>query len=141
MPRPFQEDTMKRLALVSLALLSLLITGNTMAASTLGGRLVLDDEGSFFVNGRKIQSEHPGASLVVGGDVAANQPLREALLAVAASHGREMSIPPLAWCTDNAAMIGAAAHAALREGRATLHDPGAGLRVDPTWTFGSPVPR
>ena len=68
---------MKRLALVSLALLSLLITGNTMAASTLGGRLVLDDEGSFFVNGRKIQSEHPGASLVTGrqppGSIIVNQ--------------------------------------------------------------------
>ena len=47
-------------------LLFFTLTGQTMAASTLGGRLVLDDEGAFFVNGRKIQSEHPGASLVTG---------------------------------------------------------------------------
>jgi pimeloyl-ACP methyl ester carboxylesterase len=43
----------------------LLITGNAMAAS-LGGKLELEDEGSFFVNGRSYKSNHPGASLVTG---------------------------------------------------------------------------
>jgi pimeloyl-ACP methyl ester carboxylesterase len=46
--------------------LIILLTGNAMAASTLGGRLVLEDEGSFFVNGRTYKSEHAGASLVTG---------------------------------------------------------------------------
>src|SRR5688572_10903607 len=31
-----------------------------------GGRLVLEDEGSFFVNGQSYRSEHPGASLNTG---------------------------------------------------------------------------
>lgn len=68
--------TLIYLALVT-SLFTSLFTGNTMAASTLGGRLVLEDEGSFFVNGRKIQSEHPGASLVTGrqppGSIIVNQ--------------------------------------------------------------------
>jgi pimeloyl-ACP methyl ester carboxylesterase len=57
--------------------LLLSFTGAAMAATTLGGRLVLEDEGSFFVNGRTIKSEHPGASLVTGrqppGSIIVNQ--------------------------------------------------------------------
>lgn len=81
---------------------------------------------------------HPGATLVVGGGVAANEPLRAALAAVALAHGRALAIPPRAWCTDNAAMIGAAAYAAFRDGRALLTNAAVGLRVDPSWAFGSP---
>src|SRR5215470_4206736 len=33
---------------------------------TLGGPLTLEDEGSFFVNGKVVISQHPGASLVTG---------------------------------------------------------------------------
>src|SRR5580765_1189811 len=36
------------------------------AAGTLGGPLTLEDEGSFFVNGKVVTSQHPGASLVTG---------------------------------------------------------------------------
>jgi N6-L-threonylcarbamoyladenine synthase len=42
--------------------------------------------------------------LAVGGGVAANQALRRALQAMADEEGVELFIPPLALCTDNAAM-------------------------------------
>jgi N6-L-threonylcarbamoyladenine synthase len=80
---------------------------------------------------------HPGTGLVVGGGVAANGPLRAGLAAVAAKHQRLLSIPPVRWCTDNAAMIGAAAHAALKEQRVTLQDPARGLTVSASWPFGA----
>ena len=80
---------------------------------------------------------HPGTGLVVGGGVAANGPLRAGLAAVAAKHQRLLSIPPVRWCTDNAAMIGAAAHAALNEQRVTLQDPARGLTVSASWPFGA----
>jgi N6-L-threonylcarbamoyladenine synthase len=80
---------------------------------------------------------HPGTGLVVGGGVAANGPLRAGLAAVTAKHQRPLSIPPVRWCTDNAAMIGAAAHAALNEQRVTLQDPARGLTVSASWPFGA----
>jgi N6-L-threonylcarbamoyladenine synthase len=50
---------------------------------------------------------HQGRSsrLVVAGGVAANQRVRADLQALAASDGFSFDAPPLAWCTDNAAMI------------------------------------
>jgi N6-L-threonylcarbamoyladenine synthase len=45
-------------------------------------------------------------ALVVAGGVAANQPIRTALEALAARHGLPFVAPPLWLCTDNAAMIG-----------------------------------
>ena len=83
---------------------------------------------------------HPGTGLVVGGGVAANRSLRARLAAVAERHQRGLSIPPARWCTDNAAMIAAAAHAALREQRAALRDPGRGLNVSASWPFGAEAP-
>jgi N6-L-threonylcarbamoyladenine synthase len=80
---------------------------------------------------------HQGTGLVVGGGVAANGPLRAGLAALAAKHQRLLCIPPVRWCTDNAAMIGAAAHAALNEQRVTLQDPGRGLTVNASWPFGA----
>jgi pimeloyl-ACP methyl ester carboxylesterase len=38
----------------------------TAIAATLGGPLTLEDEGSFFVNGKVVTSQYPGASLVTG---------------------------------------------------------------------------
>ena len=38
----------------------------TANAATLGGPLTLEDEGSFFVNGKVVTSNYPGASLVTG---------------------------------------------------------------------------
>jgi N6-L-threonylcarbamoyladenine synthase len=44
-------------------------------------------------------------ALVVAGGVAANQPVRSALAALAGREGRRFSVPPAWLCTDNAAMI------------------------------------
>ena len=49
-------------------------------------------------------------NLVVSGGVACNQKLREELKASAAKLGGNIFIPPKKWCTDNAAMIAAAAY-------------------------------
>ncbi|MEO5598718.1 MAG: tRNA (adenosine(37)-N6)-threonylcarbamoyltransferase complex transferase subunit TsaD [Novosphingobium sp.] len=45
-------------------------------------------------------------ALVVAGGVAANQAIRAALVELARAHGLRFVAPPLALCTDNAAMIG-----------------------------------
>jgi N6-L-threonylcarbamoyladenine synthase len=57
--------------------------------------------------------------IVVGGGVSANRALRERLSAVAGARSPRpfpVLFPPLALCTDNAAMIGAAAHYAYARG-------------------------
>ncbi len=59
--------------------------------------------------------------VVLTGGVAANGPLRTALAAEAIEHGFSLHVPPRELCTDNAAMIAAAATARFRAGaRATL---------------------
>ncbi len=60
------------------------------------------------------------------GGVSANQALRTAAQARFAQLGLPFSIPPLAYCTDNAAMIGAAAYYRWRAQAALGHD----LRAD-----------
>jgi N6-L-threonylcarbamoyladenine synthase len=47
--------------------------------------------------------------LTLAGGVACNTPLREALSAAVLAGGGRLYAPPRRWCTDNAAMIGAAA--------------------------------
>jgi N6-L-threonylcarbamoyladenine synthase len=47
-------------------------------------------------------------SVIVGGGVAANGPLRVALADAALACGAELTVPAPRYCTDNAAMIGAA---------------------------------
>jgi N6-L-threonylcarbamoyladenine synthase len=54
------------------------------------------------------------ATLAVAGGVAANSLLRRRLAEEGAKRGVHVVIPRLAYCTDNAAMIGAAASAAPR---------------------------
>lgn len=55
---------------------------------------------------RAIAAAGPVTALVVAGGVAANRSIRAALEALAAENGLGFVAPPLALCTDNAAMIG-----------------------------------
>jgi N6-L-threonylcarbamoyladenine synthase len=55
---------------------------------------------------RAIAAAGPVSALVVAGGVAANRALRAALEELAAAHDLRFTAPPLALCTDNAAMIG-----------------------------------
>jgi N6-L-threonylcarbamoyladenine synthase len=56
-------------------------------------------------------------ALAVVGGVSANSRLRTLLQERVAEEGIQLSIPPLRFCTDNAAMIAAAGKGALRDGR------------------------
>jgi tRNA N6-adenosine threonylcarbamoyltransferase len=53
-------------------------------------------------------------AVALGGGVAANGPLREAVAALCEERGVRLKLVPLALCTDNAAMIGSAARYASR---------------------------
>ena len=54
---------------------------------------------------RALETAGPCPALVVAGGVAANRTVRAALEAFAARHAMRFTAPPLALCTDNAAMI------------------------------------
>ncbi|WIG58143.1 MAG: N(6)-L-threonylcarbamoyladenine synthase [Ktedonobacterales bacterium] len=60
--------------------------------------------------------------VVLAGGVAANQPLRARLAADLAPLGIALRYPPIAFCTDNAAMIAAAAYFHLRLGERSGFD-------------------
>jgi len=53
-------------------------------------------------------------AVALGGGVAANGPLREAVARLCEEHGVELKLVPIKLCTDNAAMIGSAARFAPR---------------------------
>lgn len=61
-------------------------------------------------------------SVGIAGGVAANRPLREALAAACAGRGWQLVLPPMAYCTDNAAMVAGLGGALFREGRAAPLD-------------------
>jgi len=49
-------------------------------------------------------------NLIVAGGVSANKGLREAFTDECSKNGIDLTIPEIKYCTDNAAMIGAAAY-------------------------------
>ncbi len=53
--------------------------------------------------------DHGVAEVALGGGVAANRALRSTLAERLREDGLTLRVPPPAWCTDNGAMIGAAA--------------------------------
>ena len=76
--------------------------------------------------------ETGATSFCLAGGVAANPALRAALTAAIGDLGVHVSVPALYLCTDNAAMIAAAAHYRyLRGDRLGLDaEPNPGLRLD-----------
>ena len=69
----------------------------------------------------RFKDAHPGLAervIAVAGGVAANRSLRAGLAAAAAAEGFRMVAPPLALCTDNAAMIAWAGIERIAAGRA-----------------------
>src|SRR5262249_46385413 len=62
-------------------------------------------------------SEYGAKQLLLAGGVAANRGLRETLKARCAERGLPMLLPPLDLCTDNAAMIAAAAFLKWEKGQ------------------------
>jgi N6-L-threonylcarbamoyladenine synthase len=61
---------------------------------------------------RRAIDQHQGRSVIVGGGVSANRGLREAL----ATFDLPVFLPPLRYCTDNAAMSAGLAHVHLAQG-------------------------
>lgn len=65
----------------------------------------------------KALKEYDVNHLIVAGGVAANKGLRERLEVLCRENQIDLSIPPIHYCTDNAAMIGAAGYFAYNLGR------------------------
>src|SRR6185436_9310913 len=74
---------------------------------------------------RRTAEQRKPRSLLLTGGVAANRLLRQEAARAAEALGLPLFVPPIALSTDNAAMIGAAAHVAFRQGRR------AGWDLDP----------
>jgi N6-L-threonylcarbamoyladenine synthase len=80
--------------------------------------------------GRAIGAAGPVSALVVAGGVAANKAMRAALDALAGQHRLRFVAPPLALCTDNAAMI---AWAGLERLAAGATGDGLDFAARPRW--------
>ena len=65
----------------------------------------------------KAMKEYNVKNLIVAGGVAANKGLRSKLEKECANNGYNLTVPAIKYCTDNAAMIGAAAYYAYKLGR------------------------
>jgi N6-L-threonylcarbamoyladenine synthase len=72
-------------------------------------------------------AEYGAKQLLLAGGVAANQGLRQQLAARCAAVGLPLIAPPLSLCTDNAAMIAAAAYLKLKRGQFSSLD----FKADP----------
>jgi N6-L-threonylcarbamoyladenine synthase len=80
-------------------------------------------------------------ALVVAGGVAANGRIRQALDQVARAKGLKLVAPPLALCTDNAAMIAWAGIERLRGGPAGAQGDGLDFAARPRWPLDPTAPR
>lgn len=74
----------------------------------------------------------PFPALVVAGGVAANQSVRAALEGLASDHAMHFAAPPLALCTDNAAMIAWAGLERLEADSTFIGDP-LDIKARPRW--------
>ncbi|NJM95761.1 MAG: tRNA (adenosine(37)-N6)-threonylcarbamoyltransferase complex transferase subunit TsaD [Acaryochloridaceae cyanobacterium CSU_5_19] len=72
---------------------------------------------------------HQLSTIAIGGGVAANTALRSHLLTAAAQHDLQVLFPPLALCTDNAAMIACAGAEHLERGHTSSLTLGAASRL------------
>lgn len=70
-------------------------------------------------------------SLGLAGGVAANSLLRSRFLALGEQLGCQVHIPPMSWCTDNAAMIAASARILLEHGK--ISGEALGQKPLPRW--------
>lgn len=61
-------------------------------------------------------SEYKVNNLIIAGGVACNNGLRSSILKLTHNKGIKVSIPKIKYCTDNAAMVGAAAYYAYKNG-------------------------
>ena len=66
--------------------------------------------------------EYDCENLIVAGGVAANRGLRESLIKECTKNNINLTIPEIKYCTDNAAMIGAAGYYAYKLGNIALLD-------------------
>ena len=74
---------------------------------------------------RRAADEVGAKAICLGGGVAANSRLREAIAEACAEDGRRAYVPTMAMCTDNAAMVAAAGWYAWRDRGASPLDTGA----------------
>ncbi len=82
----------------------------------------------------QLAEEGAGARhLVAAGGVAANMTLRAGLEGIAAHHGWGLTVPPLRYCTDNAAMIAYAGAAMVRAGVGPTPEEAMGLAPRARW--------
>ncbi|MBE6152137.1 MAG: tRNA (adenosine(37)-N6)-threonylcarbamoyltransferase complex transferase subunit TsaD [Firmicutes bacterium] len=70
----------------------------------------------------KAMKEYKVNNLIVAGGVSANRGLRELITKVCKQNNYNITIPEIKYCTDNAAMIGAAAYYAYQMGRVSSLD-------------------
>lgn len=72
-------------------------------------------------------------TVVLAGGVAANSHLRARLQQVAQEHGARLSVPPIALCGDNGAMVAAAGYFAYCAGQTAGTDLNASAEDHPAW--------